>query len=58
MSEKRQREEKPWQPTIEKLPTFNPFGNDQNPSPDSDPAPDFDDMEEDLSEDIKPREPK
>jgi hypothetical protein len=58
MSEKRHPDEKPWQPTIEKMPSFNPFANDQNPSDDSEPAPDFDELEEDLSEDIKPRAPK
>ena len=57
MNEKRRPDEKPWQPTIEKLPGFNPFANDQNSSIEFEPAPDFDEEEEDSSEDIKPREP-
>jgi hypothetical protein len=55
MSEKRQPEQKPWEPDLEKPPGFNPFANDE--IPDDEPELDLDELEDDteeFSEKIKP----
>jgi hypothetical protein len=56
MSDKRRPDEKPWEPTIEKLPGFNPFANDQNSADEPEHSPELDDLEDDSDEDIPPRE--
>jgi hypothetical protein len=58
MSDKRHPEVKPWEPTIEKMPTFNPFANDQNPAIELDSEPPEDELDEDSSEEIKPGKKK
>ena len=52
MSDKRRRDEKPWEPVIEKLPTFNPFANDQNSANEPEDTPDLDDLED--GEELEP----
>jgi len=52
MSDKRQPDVKPWEPTIEKMPTFNPFANDQNPASELEDTPDLDDLED--GEELEP----
>lgn len=54
MSDKRRTDEKPWEPTIEKMPTFNPFANNQNPVEDSDFATDIEELEEESDAETKP----
>jgi hypothetical protein len=51
MTEKRQSEKKPWEPTIEKMPTLNPFANDQNPA--DEPETDLDELEEGAEDDME-----
>jgi hypothetical protein len=57
MSQKRPTDEQPWEPTIEKMPTFNPFSNAQNPSKDFEPTANDEDLEDDSGEETKPLKP-
>lgn len=58
MSEKRLSDDKPWEPAIEKLPTFNPFANNQNQADHPEFVPDPDELEDSLADGFAPTDRK